>query len=376
MTLLCLPGAASALDLQVLPQDIRITARDDGGYDLRIRRKPDIACVLLTETTRDPAMKADNYAYRAVEYNEVNGPEKRILKGKLIPPASRLYSLISSTPTADPELGRSLRILIPPVLVYGYSWSRSGAVAVGKGTYINIRAFQLPYGDYRGAFMDNPYEISITAREPERPAPPPEPPPAPPVPEGYSPDAARDLAAAATGRSALVPKDGSTAEQIGSLLDGRKGRSLDLVLCLDTTGSMTPYIDDLKKKLTPIVRERVEGFTTFRVGLMIYKDYWPDEYITRKAPFTADLDRLDRLIKSITTYGGGDIPEAVYEALYAAAAEYDWSADVRLIILVGDAPPHPVPRGKITLRDVAREAAARGIEIDALVEPIGPGSNR
>ena len=167
------PAVLGAQALAIAPGDVRIEARDDGGYDLYVRARPDIASILLTESTKDPAMKADNFAYRASEYNEVNGSEKRMLNGKALPPTSKLYSLISSTPRPDSVFGQAFRILIPPVLVYGYPWSRSGTVAVGKGTYINIRAFSKPYADYSGGFRDNPYQIAISSR----PIPPPAPPP-------------------------------------------------------------------------------------------------------------------------------------------------------------------------------------------------------
>ena len=69
-------------------------------------------------------MKADNFAYRAMERNDVNGGETRLLNGKPLPASSKLYSLISSTPLPYADFGTAFRILIPPVLIYGYPWSR------------------------------------------------------------------------------------------------------------------------------------------------------------------------------------------------------------------------------------------------------------
>jgi hypothetical protein len=347
-----LPCSLGAQGLAIGPGDLRLEARDDGGYDLYVRERPGLGSILLTESTRDPAMKADNFAYRAPEFNEVNGREKRMLDGKALPPASRLYSLISSTPLPDAALGRAFRILIPPVLVYGYPWSRSGSVAVGKGTFINIRAFARPYADYAGAFLDNPYQIAITAR----PVPPPEPKPEP-APEPVQQKAPQP------------PSDDRTSAKIGEAIEPGPGKSLDLVVCLDTTQSMEPYIEDIKKNLGPIVRAKVAGFRNFRLGLVLYKDYWPDEYITRKYPFTSDIDAFERSLKSIVVMGGRDIPEAVYEALFASAAEFDWQADMRRIILVGDAAPHPEPRGKIGFADVEREIRDRRIGLEPIIEP-------
>ena len=86
LTILCSLYALAAQDLAIGPDDIAITQSPKGGYNLYIRKKPGIGSVLLTETTRDPELKADNYAYRALEYNPVNGDEKRMLDGEFIPP--------------------------------------------------------------------------------------------------------------------------------------------------------------------------------------------------------------------------------------------------------------------------------------------------
>ena len=48
---------------------------------------------------------------------------------------------------------------------------------------------------------------------------------------------------------------------------------------------------------------------------------------------------------------------------------YPWAAESRKIILVGDAPPHPRPRGKITKEQVYAEAEALSIELYAIILP-------
>jgi len=150
-----------AQDLSVTSGDIRIEARVEGGYHLFIRKKPGIASVLLTESTRDPTLRADNYAYRAAERNLVNGNELRILDGVLFPPDNGVYSLIDSSPEPHPELGQAFHIYLPYILYYGYETGRHGEVYLVDGTYLNIRAFELPYADYRGRFRDNPYVLRI-----------------------------------------------------------------------------------------------------------------------------------------------------------------------------------------------------------------------
>ena len=53
-----------AADLSIGKEDVRIIQSPEGGYHLYIRKKADINSVLLTETTRDPTLQSDNYAYR------------------------------------------------------------------------------------------------------------------------------------------------------------------------------------------------------------------------------------------------------------------------------------------------------------------------
>ena len=69
--------------LLISPADLRIE-KVEGGSNLFIRKKPGLESVMLTETTKDPLGKEDNYAYRAREWNPVNGDEKRILDGDFL----------------------------------------------------------------------------------------------------------------------------------------------------------------------------------------------------------------------------------------------------------------------------------------------------
>ena len=94
-------GSLWADDLVVAAGDLRIEQRNDAGYHLFIRARPGLRSVLLVESTKDPVGAADNYAYRAETWNDVNGDEKRLLNGAFIPAASKIYSLVDSTPEPD-----------------------------------------------------------------------------------------------------------------------------------------------------------------------------------------------------------------------------------------------------------------------------------
>jgi hypothetical protein len=102
--------------LSIATDDLRIEQRVDGGFHLFVRQKPGLGSVMLTESTRDPAMRENNYAYRTAERNAVNGSEIRLIDGAPIPPEQRIYSIIDSTPEPHPELGQAFHLYLPYLL--------------------------------------------------------------------------------------------------------------------------------------------------------------------------------------------------------------------------------------------------------------------
>jgi hypothetical protein len=352
-------GGMAAQDLTINAGDLRIEQRVDGGFHLFIRKKPDIASVLLVESTKDPGMREDNYAYRAGSWNEVNGDERRILNGVPLP-ENRYWSIIDSSPERHPELGEAFHLYIPYLIYYGYENTRHGEVYVVDGTYFNLRAFHLPYGDYRGPFLDNPYVLRVTQRPLEgRPE------------DNYmddTVDAFEEIAKAGGGDLVYSTGPQDLVDRIKGLLDREKGKTVDIVLCLDTTSSMKDDIDEVRRALIPMLNGVIAEFTSFRIGMVLYKDYY-DEYLTRVIPFTGDFARFQRTLNGIRVGGGRDIPEAVYEALHEGATKFPWQAESRIMILVGDAPPHPRQRGKISKDMVDQEVADRGLKVNAIILP-------
>jgi hypothetical protein len=349
-----------AQDLSIASGDLLLEMRADGGFHLFIRKKPDISSVLLTESTRDPAMRADNYAYRAGEWNAINGDEIRLLNGEPIPRESRIYSLVSSTVVNHPSLGNAFHIYIPYILYYGYEGGRHGEVYLTDGTFLNIRAFALPYADYRGAFRDNPFMLEAKQDSP------PSPPEVTYMRETV--DAFSQIAKDGSGELIYSGGPDDVVDLIHTALEKEKGNSLDIVICLDTTNSMRKYIDALRERLIPTLEEMLSGFPSFRIGMVLFKDYY-DTYLTRVIPFTADFARFQTELNAIRVSGGGDIPEAVYEALHEGAVRFSWEAQSRIMILIGDAPPHPRPRGRITRAMADSAASERNIKVHAMLLP-------
>jgi hypothetical protein len=357
--LLCLlPLSAFSQDLSLEPGDLVIEQKTASGFHLYIRKKPGISSVLLTESTRDPSLRSDNYAYRAAEWNEVNGDEVRLIDGVPIPKEDNIHSLIDSTPEVHPQLGEAFHIFIPWLIYYGYENTRHGELYVANGTYLNIRAFYLPCGDYRGSFKDNPFILNVTQKPQE-------------APEGnYMKETEDAFNEIAQGGGYLVYSSGPSdlVDRIKTILEEEKGNTLDLVLCLDTTASMKDDIAAVRTRIIPMFRDIIADFTSFRIGMVLYKDYY-EEYITKVLAFTDDFAVFQRNLNSIQVRGGGDIPEAVYEALYEGAVKFPWEAESRIMILVGDAPPHPRPRGMITKEMVDEAVASNSLKVSAIILP-------
>lgn len=116
---------------------------------------------------------------------------------------------------------------------------------------------------------------------------------------------------------------------------------LDLMLVVDTTGSMGDEIRYLQSELRAIVGaiHRQHSGMDIRVGFVFYRDIG-DEYVTRTVGFDRDMTRVDSVLARQAAGGGGDYPEAMDQALIRAMAQ-DWRPDaVKSMLLVADAPPH------------------------------------
>jgi hypothetical protein len=342
------------------------------GYHLYIRKLPRIMSVLLTETTKDPNGKADNYAYRTKEYNPINGDEVRYLDGKPLVSEGAKYSLVDSTVEYVEDFGAVFHFYIPSTIVYGYEWSRNGEIQIGKGTFINIRTFEKPYADYTGNFMDNPFMFDLEIRKILKKI------PEVVLTDEYNPIASEKFKEVS--ENVIYSKGPETIiEDIKEILEQEEDKNnLDVVFAIDATGSMKNDIDKLKADLMPVLEEIFASFPDVRIGLLFYRDY-SDNFNFKGLPvkifgFTSNITTFSKNLNSIRIYGpeGGDIPEAVYEAMYAASEFYNWRTTAfKRIILIGDAEPHPTPRksGKYSKEYVQSLTDAKKIKINAILLP-------
>lgn len=355
-----------AEDLSLSKEDLLVIQNPKGGYHLYIRAKPDIKSVLLTETTKDPDLKLDNYAYRDPNYNEINGDEKRLLNGEFLLPEKKLYSLIDSTPEKNTPLGEAYHIWIPYIILYGYDWSRSGEIEVKDGTFFNIRTFSKPYGDYTGNFQDNPFTLRVTQKPVEK---------DPPPDLSYSDEAVKtftDLADTTEGEMIYAKGPEDILSTIKEILKKGEKDHLDLLFALDSTESMKDDVEEVRKNISSMLAETLPQYKTYRIALVLYKDYREDFLVREACVFTDNLKKFEKALYGFKVFGGRDIPEAVYEGIFLGLRQswraLDANVDKKLI-LIGDAPPHPKPRGKVTKEDVDKLAAEKGVKIYPIILP-------
>jgi len=168
---------------------------------------------------------------------------------------------------------------------------------------------------------------------------------------------------------------------LAGLKDNTGAVGVDLVFLLDATGSMGDEIDKIKASVGDIAQriEQLPGSSAPRFGLVAFRDRG-DEFVTRSWDFTQDIGQFSANLSGIQAGGGGDTPESVNAGLHDAIHLPGWADNstgrhLRMIVLVGDAPPHIDYQNDYRYPDLLQEATANGIKIFPVgasdIDPIG-----
>src|SRR5438067_1753417 len=119
---------------------------------------------------------------------------------------------------------------------------------------------------------------------------------------------------------------------------------IEVCFVLDTPRSMGGLIEGAKQKIWSIANEMISSKPTpeLKLGLIGYRDRG-DEYVVKSFQLTDDIDSIYGHLRDFKAEGGGDEPESVNEASAEDIEKMPWSQDrkvLKIIFLVGDAPPH------------------------------------
>ncbi len=156
---------------------------------------------------------------------------------------------------------------------------------------------------------------------------------------------------------------GDTDRTIRLRTRAERPQALDLAIVLDVTGSMGDehrYLTDEFENIVGQARRRYPD-ADLRFALVAYRDHG-DQFVVRRWDFTRSEREMRQRLQQLSAGGGGDMPEAMDEAL-DAMLDLDWRTGTaaRIAFLVADAPPH-AQRMDETLAAV-REARARGLRL-------------
>ena len=114
---------------------------------------------------------------------------------------------------------------------------------------------------------------------------------------------------------------------------------VDVVFSFDTTGSMRSVLESVRTNLTETIVRLFHDIEGIRIGIITHGDYIDHPNIMYKLDLTTDVDAIKNIIKTAPNTMGGDYPEC-YELVLREASNMDWKADVKVLVVIGDAEPH------------------------------------
>ncbi len=110
--------------------------------------------------------------------------------------------------------------------------------------------------------------------------------------------------------------------------------AVDIVFCIDATGSMEPIIKEVKSIASSFHEKLIEVYDSvdrpidlLRIKVITFRDFNVDTDALAESKFfelPAETEDFQAYINGITELGGGDEPENGLEAL-AAAMNSDWT---------------------------------------------------
>ncbi len=167
----------------------------------------------------------------------------------------------------------------------------------------------------------------------------------------------------------IIP-DGEFCGTVETAGQAEQQSSIDVVFVLDTTGSMGGLIEGAKEKIWAIANQiaLADPKPKVRMGLVGYRDRG-DQYVTTLTELTDDIDTVYADLMGYQAQGGGDTPESVNEALFQAVERFEWTTEenaLKLIYLVGDAPPKMEYKDDVKYQASCRLAYEQGININTI----------
>ncbi len=136
------------------------------------------------------------------------------------------------------------------------------------------------------------------------------------------------------------PKKKDPAHKDLELQRSETATPLNLILAFDTTGSMRPYIQNVREKIDYLIKGLFK-LMDIRISLIGVGDHCDGEFMLQPFPLSDKLKDLQKAVHDIRSTSGGDYPEA-FECLFLHLNEdpmWDYTIPT-VLVLITDSVPH------------------------------------
>lgn len=147
--------------------------------------------------------------------------------------------------------------------------------------------------------------------------------------------------------------------------------SLDLMLIMDCTATMGPWIQKVIEEIPNIKRSILESNPgcDIKVSFVGYRDHCDGEKRFEIHDFMSNMVELKKFIKKVDAFGGGDFPDDVAGGL-DMGLKMNWTASTKYAVLISDAPCHGVKYHKGCV-DSYPNGDPNGLVIENLIAAYG-----
>lgn len=120
---------------------------------------------------------------------------------------------------------------------------------------------------------------------------------------------------------------------------GNIGKKPAIVFSFDTTGSMSPCIENVRKNIKELAEKLFEEIPGLKMGLIAHGDYCDGDKCYQQLDLTDDIGQIINFIEKSHNTSGGDVDEC-YEYVLRRAAELSWPEEGGTLVMIGDCAPH------------------------------------
>jgi len=168
------------------------------------------------------------------------------------------------------------------------------------------------------------------------------------------------------GIQTLSPLDGEFGFNVGC---SPYSPLIDIVWCVDNTGSMGGVINQVKNSMHAFIDSLARTGMNYALGLV---EFWDNVVFPFGTNLTTSAATFQSWINTMGAYGGGDTPEVSLDAIADAIRQMRWRPGARrVIIMITDAPYHYAGDGSgfsdETMGSVISLATANGVTVFVLV---------